>query len=658
MIDKPKVPNIQDSIQKTVEYLLTQQGKDGSFVSLSSENPEIFDNALQFHSTFSTSLILSSLSQVEKNKSILKIQKKAAAFLLSQKSTSNAFNYWARESVEAKKMPYPDDLDDTCCAWAALLLFDKKLVSGAVLAKIVALLNATEVNEGGPYRTWIVSDTADRVWLDVDVAVNSNVAYFLSLLEIELPNVLRLIENCIKEDKLASPYYPTIFPIIYFISRFYKGKYTNILTDRLFSEIKRPLNSLDTALIVCSLLNFKVPVSKVEKLIGSLLKEVEKGFSPHPFYTGVNPKRNKTYYAGASSLTTAFVIEAFAKYLKAIAISDTKKNKRNTKLLRIQKKVIEKVELRFENLPHEVKKHASSAISDIIKMDAKNQITHLPYVFYNTLKGKNKSLPPSIHISLGAATTYGWVAYTIYDDFFDEEGNPATLSVANIALREMSKIFYEVLPDNLGFQKLFCKVMDDLDSSNIWEVTNCRIPVVKGKIDLKNIKIPGFGNYEMLFQRSLGHALGPLAVLFLLGYDRKSSEVEALLSFFKHYLISRQLNDDAHDWEKDLKAGQVSPVVAMILENFIQKNKKNASKVLSFRSMNQFQKIFWYEVILSVCDLIDRHVREARTCLKGLAHLSDTGYFEELLVLLDHGTAQARAERESTLEFIASYKNS
>src|SRR5258708_6891484 len=203
---KITVLTITSSIHKAVEYLLGQQEKDGNFITLSSKNPNNFTGAFQFHSTFTTSLILSSLSEIEKSEKVSKIQKIAVSFLLSQKSKSNSFNYWTRESDEAQKMPYPDDLDDTSCAWSGLYLFDKSLIDGITLAKIVAILNLTEEKEGGPYKTWIVSDKADKVWRDVDIAVNSNVAYFLSLLEIDLPNVTNFINSCIEKNKLISPY--------------------------------------------------------------------------------------------------------------------------------------------------------------------------------------------------------------------------------------------------------------------------------------------------------------------------------------------------------------------------------------------------------------------------------------------------------------------
>jgi len=90
--------------------------------------------------------------------------------------------FGSKLSKEFKSKPYPDDLDDTFCALNALYLFDRKLISGSAYAYIIQLLTKVEKNEGGPYKTWLVSKKTSG-WDDVDIVVNSNIAYFLWLQE-------------------------------------------------------------------------------------------------------------------------------------------------------------------------------------------------------------------------------------------------------------------------------------------------------------------------------------------------------------------------------------------------------------------------------------------------------------------------------------------
>ena len=64
-------------------------------------------------------------------------------------------------------------------------------------AKVTEILLSTETTVGGPYRTWLVPPDSEPVWLDVDIAVNSNVAYFLTLLAVTLPKLSRFIDDAI-----------------------------------------------------------------------------------------------------------------------------------------------------------------------------------------------------------------------------------------------------------------------------------------------------------------------------------------------------------------------------------------------------------------------------------------------------------------------------
>jgi len=651
---------ITDVISSGISYLQKQQQTDGSFLSLSSPSLTRFNKVFMFHSTFSTSLILSCLNSLEETATLKTIKQKAASFLLTQKSDNWSFNYWTRGSKEANKMPYPDDLDDTFCALSALCEHDSSLVSGSAMAKIVTLLTAAEDKEGGPYRTWLIQKKAGKKWRDIDLAVNSNIAYFLFLQEIELPNITLFIESRINQGNLTSPYYPTMYPIIYFFSRWYKGKKVKKIESILLSKQNKDgywENPLYTALTASSLLDLGIPPRLIDRSIKYLLScQVNGPWEPYGFC--LDPARDgKSYYSGSSALTTSFCLEAIGKYLalEKQPIRTTKKI--DSKSKRIHNEIITKVQKRFSHLTPELKGQAENMLTAILKMNDKNQITLLPYFFKSAL-GKNGALiSDNLLISLGSANTYGWMAYTIYDNFLDEEGDPKTLSIANIALRELTTIFHDILPENFGFHKLFNRVMDELDGVNSWEVTHCRMRIVNKKIDLEDT-IPQFGNYEKLAQKSLGHALGPLAMLFLLGYQEKSLEVKILLDFFVHYLVSRQLNDDAHDWEKDFKNGHISPVCALLIRTYKMKINKSKGNFVLAKLMPKLQELFWYEVVVNTCKLILKHVALARISLNRLSIMENQDLFQELLNSIEQSARQALDEREKILAFSKSYKTS
>jgi hypothetical protein len=646
-----------DAISQGVTYLCSQQQKDGSFLSLSSPRQDNFTKTLIFHSTFSTSLILDSLHSIPKKSNLQDVKRKASLFLLNQKSTHWSFNYWTRNSEQAKKLPYPDDLDDTSCALAALFHYDRTIIDGSVLAHVVRLFTSTEVKEGGPYRTWLVPEDADNIWKDIDIAVNSNVAYFLSLYEIALPQLTGYIEDRIINNKLFSPYYPTEFPIFYFISRFYNGKYKNKLIESLLAKRNSKYtwdNPLNTALAMSTICNLQGSVDKLDESVHYLLQtQMHGSWKPNPFYTGVNPKKDKPYFAGSSALVTALCLEALSKYLHAISIGiEERREHSSIKEAQLHGQIMQKVEKRFSILDKKIYGNTLGILDKIIKND--KQISLLPYYFTQTLGEKKKNVPEEFLIDLGIANVFGWLAYTIYDDFLDGEGNPQLLSVANIALRSLCYIYENILPERVGFTKLFFTIMDTLDFANAWETVNCRIVISNNIFDLRNFVIPNSLGYESLAEKSFGHALGPVALLFLLGYNKNSPEVRSLLLFFKHYLIMRQLNDDAHDWKQDLLRGYCNSV-GLLLMNKIHFD--SSGKISTEKHIQKMQKIFWHETIIEVCAQINEHAHSARQALNNCSVIVDSHPLEQLLVPYENISREALAERMSILKFLRTYSS-
>lgn len=645
-------------VEKGLVSLEEVQGDDGGFFSFSSFYSNDFIPQFTYQTTFATSLILLALAGLESGSGLDRIRKQAAQFLVSQKSTSWSWNYWVRDCPEARAMPYPDDLDDTFCALAALFHSDRNFITGKVLASVAELLTATEVVVGGPYQTWLVSKSAHKKWKDVDLAVNVNVAYFLFLNEIDLPQLTSFIESSIEKMDFTSSYYPSVYPIIYFLSRFYTGVYVDKLRDFLLAERGGDTiwgNPLQTALAVSSLIAFGIPKFRLSRSIDYLLETQKEGvWKPYGFC--LDPAREgKSYYAGSSALTSAFCLEALSKY----AAMSLKKNsslmeKRNVKQQeKIYQTVLQRARESFSPFDTEFRDRALGFLDKLLENDGSKQIPLLPYYFSLTLGEKKKDISEDLVITLGVANVLGWIAYTIYDDFLDEEGDPLLLCVANVAMRKFTSIFDSVLSEERLFGDFFHRIMDQLDGANSWEISHCRIKVTKGKI--AGFRNPDYEQYEQLAHKSLGHALGPIAILFSLGFGENSEEVTLLLIFFQHYLIARQLHDDAHDWEKDLQKGQINSVGAILLGRIYESTIKR-KKIISLAPLfPRLQKLFWHEVIGEVCDLVFVHIGEAKNALKHCSVIVDRSPFEQLLVRYEKGAEKALRERENALEFLSVY---
>ncbi|MCC2631807.1 MAG: hypothetical protein K0S20_506, partial [Patescibacteria group bacterium] len=312
------------ALEEGLAFIRDEQKDSGLFISLSSTKESDFSHALEYQTTFVTSLILSALSRIPSSLDLDEIKKRGARFLLEERSKDWSFNYWSRNSSQYKELPYPDDLDDTFCAAAALQEINPGLIDGKALASLITLLTATEAKPGGPYKTWIVdSRLPDPIWHDVDVAVNSNVGFFLSLQEASVPGINELIEGAIQNNSFTSPYYPNPFPIIYFISRFYKGEMQEGLVRILKAKrlAKRGWgNSLFTALALTSLSDLGEDLKPFASEVDQLLQEREGDHWPTITFLLDPVVRQKFHYCGSGSLTTAFCLEALGRYLKSTEV--------------------------------------------------------------------------------------------------------------------------------------------------------------------------------------------------------------------------------------------------------------------------------------------------------------------------------------------------
>jgi len=371
----------------------------------------------------------------------------------------------------------------------------------------------------------------------------------------------------------------------------------------------------------------------------------------------VNPKIDKSYYAGSAALTTAFCLEALSKYLIVTESKEGKETRVRTIIEKTQlhKQIMQKVEKRLLFLDKTTHTSALGTLDKMLENDPQQQITLLCYYFAQALGDKKKNITDDFITNLGMANVFGWLAYTIYDDFFDEEGDPRLLSIANIALRSVCEIYEKILPRKSGFTEIFHNIMDTLDYANAWEAANCRITISNKKFIFKNIVIPDFLNYDILAQKSLGHALGPVAILFSLGYKKNSPEVKKLLLFFKHYLIARQLNDDAHDWEQDLLRGYCNSVGSLLLKKYHQKLSKSRKSIKREEYIAELHKLFWYEVITEVCTLIQHHTQLARNALYDCFVIVDHRSLEQMIITYEKAAWTALNERKKALKFLETY---
>lgn len=643
---------MEQAVGKALSYLASQQTDSGGFISYSSASLTPFSAEYEYRTTFVPALILSAISGCDDDMAIA-MRAKLAAYLLRQRSERWSFNYWDRSSSEAAHMPYPDDLDDTFCALSALWLHDASIIDKTALAHAVRLLLATESKVGGPYRTWLVDKNAPDSWQDVDIVVNANVAYFLRLSADVLPNLSALMGGVVKRKDFSSPYYPDVYPAIYFLSRAYDGRYKRELAAYVYS-LQQPDGSwgsvLHTALALSSLLHLGMEVPGRAMRWLREAQHADGSWSADAFC--IDPSRDgKRFYHGSDALTTAFALEVMILHHKRSTITPEAADFEGHQDKRMHP-FVQTIEERAAQLcsvfdaPNE--QRALHALRYVVAGKNGEEVALLPKYFW---QGLNQSFPEDevMFERLALANVCGWTAYTIYDDFIDNEGNAKLLAQANVAMRNSYRLFRDVSPA-ASWYELVDDTFNRMDAANAWELEHCRW-VVRGKW-LHIGVLPDYGELERLAERSEGHALPALGILTMGGILPDEASAQAVRNAIHHYLIARQLNDDIHDWQEDLLAGRITFVVAELLRSLHMK--PGPQKTARFMSYAEQQ--FWRNVLPEMCAHISSHTSQSRAFLSKSGILMPGNVIEGLLDKLDDLVLTTKASIAEADAFLEAYK--
>jgi hypothetical protein len=608
-----------------------------------------FSKAEKLPSNFFNALILSAVAGDKSNAS-LGIKKRLAKFVLSQIKENGAVNYWAINSKISKDRPYPDDLDDTFCSYAALSLYDKSLVDGTMLANVVKLLTALEIEEGGPYRTWLVSKESKKEWLDVDLVVNSNVAYFLKQHGITLPNLDGYIEKCIKQKKLSSPYYLKD-SAIYFLSRVTETG-IKVLLKELLNERFEGLPLQSVALLLTSLINLGYRGEKVDLIARYLALQASKmPIVAAPFHVD-QVINGKPQYGGSGALTASLVLEAISKY-EALSLPSNKQKIEPPRVSEVRQYILKNLESLEKRFPVAMAHALRQEYLPIIGGIHQDEIMLLPYLTYSMLDPEFKSWEKYSETVKRACLlgVLGWTAYRGFDDFMDSQAKPERLPLAVVYFREMQNIIQD-----LG-SNFFQEIFDEIDTANFWELTRCNVSFEK-TVDLKSISIPNFGDYSVLANKSIGHCLGSMIVYDTwlrtsrMNEPAKNKALSSLKKFFLHYIIARQMSDDLHDWKADLKSGRLNCVSAWLIKELKKKNKKAVS---SKKLLDDMQSLYWDKGLSFFAKKMLKSLREAERSIEQCPETKSMAVMLDLLQRYKGVADKSLEESKRAKQFLKTY---
>jgi hypothetical protein len=316
-------PTLTKAIQKGIDYLAQTQRPSGEFATYTSPRLDMADAEEYPKSVYITTFVIHALSCLPPSPLIKQIQRRAGDFLLREQEDNGAWHYDGRRD----EWKIPLDLDDTCCATAALFILGQRPA-----LSLYTHLWQNEVAPGGPYYTWIgVDHTEDSILAqDVDILVNANILFCGGLLNLSLPGTIDYVQQVISNEGYQAqsiyciaPHFP-----IYVISRAYGDGNVEalaptmpIMQDYVLTRLVRPRNEPVTFNLAClavALLNLQAGLSLIEPYLVALLVG-QKSDGHWPAWAAY--LSYKHHYDGAPALTTALALEALSKYLKRVSLS-------------------------------------------------------------------------------------------------------------------------------------------------------------------------------------------------------------------------------------------------------------------------------------------------------------------------------------------------
>lgn len=448
---------------------------------------------------------------------------------------------------------------------------------------------------------------ADMARVDLDNAVSMQVLY--SLVYIHIPEVETIIDEAIKKEKYESKLFGNDFILIYLISRIYKGKLRGKIINYLIGRLSSLNGLLDKTLVVISLLNLGVNTDTIQSFVKYILE------SPDILFMGEK----------GAFLHAALAAEAVLKYEEKRKSEFGSVKDQDANL--IYKEVIELVRGKFMHMDRETNSLFDELLESVLESDIRREIALGPYFFDKSLEvGLSGKISREVLKELGSANVFGWLAYKIYDDFLNYEGDSAMLSIANIANRESIKLYCRVLKD-AGYLDIILRKMDKIDMVNQWEVLNCRFDPRDPTTIKRNVD---YEDYSVLYRKSSGRSFSSIAMLLFLGFNAHSLEIEKTRLFFKHYLIASSLENDADDWERDMRSGIMNPVISEILYGIEIAEWDSLDTIIA-----KMRRKFVGTDAKYIYFMINEHIYEAKRALEELEIMTDKSYFISLLDRLE-----------------------
>lgn len=560
-----------------------------------------------------------------KNKEAGKIADKARSFILSQRSEDGSWNYLGgSDDSEPRKTNYPNDMDDTSLAVTALASFmDREIGDRFVSMKKIVYgyekaLNISDCGRGGPFNTWLVKgEMRGTRWNDIDPVVNSNISLCLRKIGVSMPGLDDYLASIIEHENYHSKYYDSPITVLYAIARAQSDKpmSSDILTKQIERQCmiffeKDPDNALSLAHALSALIYVEGREELIRKAYEKLMRLENSWERAYPLYIE-KVEEDKTYHIGSKVITMSAIIEALKAY-ENYNESDYDSIKMEVADHGTTDRDLEKA--RDYILGHPIivsdlmRESVANLIDDMSEKENIKNIIILPIQAWGLLKNQ-RSLDMKDGVKCVALGLAGWTAWTRADDIRDGEED------------------MDAIKDGMAnFSVLQSVVHDIIRELSLKKEDRNRIIEILGKMEDANSKENARNDCVMnIRERSIWKSMGAAVPMmaFMMKARRPETEIKACEDFFRHFILARQLSDDACDWPEDLFNGRKTPVTEWI------EDESDPFMIIDM-DMDKSKEIFDRHVASKIAREIRDRACEAIDCVRKIDAFRDTGFLEEL----------------------------
>lgn len=554
------------------------------------------------------------------------IKSRLAKLLLREKCTNASFNYWFVGAKQRQIEAYPNDLDDTCCAWLALSKYQESLLGARDLRQLMQLLLASQVQRGGPYYAWLVNKADRNNWQEIDLVVNINVARFLHRLGAQPPGLSNYLETEIGKT-FHSSFYPHPLLAYYFLSDFYHGKHLNCIKHKLGEYLRDFAHQGELVLVVNTIYKFAFTdllTPNIVKQVDSLSRKT--GIMPaFPLYFYRDPQQLDTSYYSSAVLSTAYYVEFLT--LRQQHQQQLRQQKTNDLLL-------QKVEHVLKVVPNTNLKQAVAARASTLINDKHSNWTIFLASFLSGGSSQIKTAQ-SLLLSLAIINLLAWLAYEIYDDFNDLElaKSKSLLPVANLCLQLL-------IAETINLPRGSTRVESMLQLLQLMEINFMQEQeqvFFDGKPWSKVTSLRVKDWWELNTHKSIGQLFCVQVVLD----ELKISAVEQKIvkSFCQSLLFLQQAQDDFHDWLEDLQRGQLNLVNYLLLQEISVRTDRDQLLTNS----EQLKHYFCFSAATNIFAIYHKYLKQAQVLYQSSDLLRKNVFFKKILSF--HARIIARERR-------------